>query len=277
LEPKKETSSPSQSPLSPLVLLGVLASSFALIGWFRSKINTPSHQLSQPVAKESSGPSKDISPIPSQHDHPRKDEDHTPGWKKAVEISAIVIAFTYATLTFLQWTALKHSIELSNRAWVGVSRPVEVTAVNYDAKNAKASYIVSLKNYGPSVALHVGIAAQVTTNLMQLVPLLQKDCKDAKGMANGLYISPVEKFAENILGETLYPSNEEGRYFDDQSFQPYPGIETPKELYVVGCIAYKDQFGNLRQTRFCNWYYGNLKEAKFPLFLYSFFGLNDAN
>jgi len=71
----------------------------------------------------------------------------------------------------------------------------------------------------------------------------------------------------------MFPTDGFGRWFTDDSF---PVSQDAGMFWIVGCITYSDQFEEPRVTRFCNVYYKPIKSATFPIFLYSFFGLNDA-
>lgn len=47
---------------------------------------------------------------------------------------AFIAAAAYAAISGWQWYDLRRSIEISNRAWVGLDRPVDVTDFTYDPK-----------------------------------------------------------------------------------------------------------------------------------------------
>jgi hypothetical protein len=77
---------------------------------------------------------------------------------------------------------------------------------------------------------------------------------------------------ERIVGDSMFPNDEVGRWFQEDKIPLADGF------YIVGCVVYKDQFGKERHTKFCNWYQGaNIVNETPPIFLYSFFGLNDAD
>jgi hypothetical protein len=193
-----------------------------------------------------------------------------------LEVVGVTAAVVYAGVTIVQLYDLRHSIEMNNRAWVGLDRPVDVTAFSFGPKEGKASYIVTLKNYGPSVAQHIAISAHVSTNIAEVVAQQLQACKEAEATSNGWFQAPAQHFGEHLVGDTLFPSDAEGRHFDNQTFNPY-GTAAPNVLTVTGCVVYRDQFGKQRRTRFCYWYFGNPTQIPYPTFLYQAIGLNDAN
>lgn len=192
----------------------------------------------------------------------------------------LFLTFVIAASTFvaaLQLIEMHNATIVSQRAWIGVSRPIELDALNLDQKGAKASYVVTFKNYGPSVALHVALSARVVVNSLEVFPTRQLVCKEATGMTNGIAYEPGSQFGtEHGLGESLFPLDEEEMRFTNQPID-HPELAQNGPLFLIGCIVYRDQFGHQRRTRFTDMYYGDLKNSTFPLSLNPFTGLNDAN
>jgi hypothetical protein len=214
-------------------------------------------------------------PTPRQNNQSDRDKNKTPLWKKIAEISIaastvglLFVTGAYAIVSYRQWRELQRSIEISNRAWVGVSRPIDVTGLLLDPKHGKASYIITIKNYGPSVGRYVMVSAHVATERSEAIVAQLQACKEAEAESNRITNS-----VGHLWGDTLFPSDEEGRHFDDDEFQF--NLE-PSTLIISGCIAYRDQFGKPRRTRFCYWRREGIKGMVFPVLLYAFPGLNDA-
>jgi hypothetical protein len=202
------------------------------------------------------------------------------GAKPSRQSLNLFFTFVIAASTFvaaLQLFEMHNATIVSQRAWIGVSRPVELDALSLDQKGAKASYVVTIKNYGPSVALHVGLSTRVVVNSVEIFPARQLVCKEAAGMTNGLtYIVGAGFTAERGLGESLFPLDEEETRLTNQAID-HSELPQNGPVFVIGCIVYRDQFGHQRRTRFTDMYYGDFKSSPFPLLLNPFMGLNDAD
>jgi hypothetical protein len=272
----RKASSSDRISLWPLALLGVLAS------WLTYKIKTPHESDSTYDAKNDGKPSPAsvANPAPSLPENLTAETicrpDQTPWWKTFGEGAAIIGGIGLLIVNFFQMKATQQAADAttqatvrSTRPWVGVQYPIEVTSVDWD--NHTATYVVTIKNYGPSVALHLAVAANIVSNSVVLPQIQNEACERSlmisKGTAsNGQQFPP-------MTGETMFPTDGFGRWFTDDSF---PVAQDSNRFWIVGCITYSDQFEKPRVTRFCNVYYKPIKSATFPIFLYSFFGLNDA-
>lgn len=180
-------------------------------------------------------------------------------------------AAIYAAVAGYQLVELRRSIEVSNRAWIGVSRPVSITSIDSRGPEPVVTYVVTVKNYGPSVAQHLYPSAHIVTRAFDLLEQAHNSCKEAEMGSNGIMVNAGSKSAEHVIGDSMFPGDEYGRWFSGK-FIAGDGF------YIVGCVAYRDQFGKERHTQFCNWYQGtDLMKEKLPILMYSFLGLNQAD
>jgi hypothetical protein len=200
-----------------------------------------------------------------------------------IAILTFIIAVTgiaYTIFSALQWVATRESVKTagdaliqSNRPWVGVMYPLEITAINWQAKPVPtANYVITIKNYGPSIALRLSIAANAVSDSLTLLQVQDQTCIRSWKISRGTTLEGQE--VERMAGGMMFPSDSHGRHFNDD---PFPVSADSPRFWIIGCITYDDQFGNDRQTRFANVYYDPVKSAKLPIFLYSFFAMNDAN
>jgi hypothetical protein len=138
---------------------------------------------------------------------------------------------------------------------------------------------VTLKNYGPSVALHTYTSTKVVTEITQIRARINDACTEAiYGMNTPMQVKIVSpnntEITDNggVAGETLFPSDEPGKWYRNIAF------DRSEVVFIVGCIAYRDEFGKERHTRFCNWTTTlNPKNQTLPIFLYPFIGYSDAD
>jgi hypothetical protein len=199
---------------------------------------------------------------------------------RLIAIFTIVIALTgilYTVFAGFQWREMNKSSVLINRAWVGVKQPIWLSNLTLDAKNAKANYIITIKNYGPSVALNVAVSARVVVGPQYIIPTVYTTCEEASQESNAVMVQAGNpNYSEKAIGDSIFPSEEEGKHFSETAVQ---GRDTDisKGIFVVGCIIYKDQFGNQRRTRFHHGEMGaEMDQLTFPLAMYQFLGFNDA-
>lgn len=191
----------------------------------------------------------------------------------------------YALFAIFQWGAMRDSNKINHdaqiagqRAWIGVDRPVNVTALNLDKSHGgKISYNVTIKNFGNSVALNIGIWAEAVGGYDMMKPALEESCKVATDFSRmgrtGINKSGID-FPQNMSEGDQFPSESWGRYFSGD----IKTGKTPSPLAVVGCVVYRDQFDTERTTRFC--YGGSMELGNMtaPALLYQCpIGVNDAN
>jgi hypothetical protein len=126
LDLEREPSSRAQSSLWPLSLLGILFSFLAILSWVKSKTNQAGetvHPQDSTRHKGTSSPKQplvvaNIPPTPAQHTQPYRREEHTPGWKKLIEITAVVTGLGLLIVTVCQLRSAVKSTRTAQRAWM---------------------------------------------------------------------------------------------------------------------------------------------------------------
>lgn len=219
----------------------------------------------------------EVGPPPEHSDNPQRRGYKTLGWwKDRLEVIAILAGVFYAVVTYCQWKDLRRNFVVSERAWVGVDRPVAVSLLT---ENQGVSFIVTTKNFGNSVAISVGTWAEVVNGFEKMKPSGEESCAYAAGLSR-VYGGHIDNrsdidWPKNMSSGVLFPNDSTGRHFKDTNIRIG---SSPRSLIVVGCIVYRDQFGEERRTRFC--YEGTMDPAQTtePTFLYQCqLGENDAN
>jgi hypothetical protein len=192
-------------------------------------------------------------------------------------IIGAVLVLIYALITAYQAYLIRDNFRTGQRAWVGVSKPITVTAIQWNGEHSIATYQTITKNYGISVATHINGYSQVVMNPGEMIPKQDELCKSAAAgthtytLYNGVKL-PI------AFGSVLYPSEETANWASPpaQAFKDNGG----KLFFLVGCICYVDEFGVNRETRTAHWFNSfdgeDIHAAKFPIILYEFPGLNDS-
>lgn len=205
-------------------------------------------------------------------------------WKRFFEIAALIAVVAYTTLAYFQWGELHDATVITTRAWVGVSRPIQIKSLTSQGPFAVASphvnYSVTSKNYGQSTALGLYLAAKPVARLVDVPTAIKETCKQSEMMTRGIYTDVTErpKIIEPMPLSVIFPSDEQGWHFDDKLIA-VSSQWSLEELYIVGCITYWDQFREkIRRTRFCYQTHGEWARAEFPALIYQCdWGFNDAN
>jgi hypothetical protein len=168
--------------------------------------------------------------------------------------AAVFSASAYAGVTAFQWRDANRNFIISQRAWMGVNGAVKIDSISTDQKGAKkVSFTVLIKNYGNSVALDVGISAEVIDGLGAMDSASSESCKTAAVFSNLKDMTHIQNLAAIEIPKDISP----GLIFQgDGSTHSFPDsvIQTgrvPIGLTIVGCIVYRDQFGKMRRTRLC--------------------------
>ncbi|MGA2102019.1 MAG: hypothetical protein ABSG34_12990 [Candidatus Sulfotelmatobacter sp.] len=208
-------------------------------------------------------------------------QERHPIWqrlKTGAEVFGIGAAVFIALITYFQWDDAHKNFILGQRAWLGVREPSSITNIVNGPEDSKITYVVTLRNYGNSVAKHIWITSKVATRADDIWPYITQSCGEAdRGTNATLKVWNVERTAIAggfLAGDVMFPSQEYGRWFKDIS------VKRTGVMFIVGCVAYRDQFGNLRHTKFCDWVQADLMQLKtgdLPVYLYAFFGANDAD
>jgi|SRR5581483_6429967 len=176
-----------------------------------------------------------------------------------------------------QLTEAQRNTVSSQRAWVGIDRPIALSSLTFNDKHeGKASYVITIKNFGNSVALSTAVLAEATFALDQIEPIVHSDCEAASVMSRGRIDNAASLgFHDPLSAGTLFQGDGVGYHFNDK---PIKQGKLAFRFTIVGCVVYRDQFHNERHTRFCYTLSADPKQTTFPAFMYQCeLGPNDAD
>lgn len=176
---------------------------------------------------------------------------------------ATLVALCSTLVAVCQLRETHRDLVIAQRPWMGISEPITVSFVSIDAKDPKASYVIKVKNFGASVATHVSVSARPVVRADQIYPARDIVCKEAKSWSNAPSIFPGQGIIEKTGGGIVFPVQEGVADFQNQRIER-PDFDQQRHLYVVGCLAYEDQFGESRETRFLYWSGDDVTAIKLP-------------
>jgi hypothetical protein len=269
---EKEPSSPSRSALWPLALLGILAF------FWRSKMKTPLAQATNSVHRHDStkhdtnescndagegmvnlahpnGP-----PAPYQCRYPEKKQKRWyRRWKPYIfllNIATFIAVVWYACTTRNMWTEMRtqtciqHEASINaERAWVGLSETPKVEVSPMTQKQFTATITLPLKNFGKGPALNVFSGSQFATH-GHVQDTIANTCNlifPFVGLKPSRPVVSTEDIPKSQWGQVLFPSQPLTAPHDTSG---EPSSVLLQEVFVVGCIVYKDQFRNPHWTKF---------------------------
>lgn len=227
-----------------------------------------------------------IPPQPQPTAHPNCDSHHhryesSPRWKDWLEGIALFAGIGYAIVTFCMWRDAHDNFIVNQRAWVGADRPVSLDSIILGSKHSgKVSYVITLKNFGNTIALSTAIWSEAISGWDRMKPAMDDSCFRAAVLSRGKFNSgniPKVEFPKNMSNGLMFQGDTIGRHFRDIEIDVGSG-NSPSPLTIIGCVVYRDQFGKERQTRMCYGGSGELEKIAAPLLLYQCpLGDNDAN
>jgi hypothetical protein len=145
--------------------------------------------------------------------------------------------------------AIRHSLEVQQRAWVGLSRPIVPTSFQLTPKISVQAEI-PLKNFGRSPAMKVLAGMMPVTN-KEIHERAPRACELILNFVNGTIPKNQLRPGEPQLRRGLILNPDEEGTFRIATGNDTIDPNSADTLYFLGCIAYRDQFGHTRTTRFC--------------------------
>ncbi|MFZ1122446.1 MAG: hypothetical protein WAN81_19650 [Candidatus Binataceae bacterium] len=222
-----------------------------------------SQEQDAPVATERQPPQIEAEP-------PRHDSTHgesrwvnnviaAANWRSPRAIlDALIVIFIFGVMfATCQYT---NTAQMAQRPWVGVAGMSEDT-LSGDPVNQKYTLVtdmkidigVVLRNYGNSPALHaatnlqplIGVAPPADVNAWTTKTLPKYDCRSQLANDYG----------------PMFPSGYGSFHYTDHEPEASRPVLSPvdfndivtgdKGLFVLGCVRYEDQWGNLHYTDYC--------------------------
>jgi hypothetical protein len=161
----------------------------------------------------------------------------------------------YTGVTIYEWREMHESTVISQRAWVGPPSPAVIYSLELGQPGSRVNFTVPIRNFGQSVALHVVAWAEMSFAENKIDATVKETCANATSISNGIFFDPEARLngvykevrPNRPFGNILFPGQEMPMIFAGTG-APNPDS---KQLMIIGCIVYKDQFGTQRRTRFC--------------------------
>jgi hypothetical protein len=176
----------------------------------------------------------------------------TPRWWRIVEGLGAFAVIAYAVITGWMWHDSNRNFTVNERAWVGPSDVMQLYIVTDDAPGTQAFADYSIKNFGHGPALKVNSKGR----FIQFI--------DGPGQEEAAH-AELDKTAQTVCADTLAATSSLGMtVFPDQVFAMVQtpvasgsdivftkGARNVKQLWFIGCVTYRDQFGTSHWSRFC--------------------------
>jgi hypothetical protein len=192
----------------------------------------------------------------------------------AVVAFSTVVAMCSTIVAVFQLKETHRDLVVSQRPWLGVSQPIELSGLSLDPKDAKASYTIKVKNFGASVATHVNLSTRAVVRSDQIYPAKKLTCEEAVSAMRATTFVPGQGVVDKSGGGAIFPSQEGEAQVGNLRIER-PDADVSKLLFVVGCIEYDDQFGEIHQTQFMYWSGGDATALKLPTQLTPFLTSNN--
>jgi hypothetical protein len=175
------------------------------------------------------------------------------------------------------WQDAHNNFIVGQRAWVGIRSPVVLKSFTV---GQPVSFETDMYNFGPSPALHAVNWAEVNYDGMDVEKTMQSSCGNAYSLSHGMFAKDMHNPSAGTIisdapyGQTLFPGMAFPNTFAslDTRKEPYEG-----NVFIVGCISYRDQFGRERRTRYCAVTPKALKDLPLPAQLANCTTYNDAD
>jgi len=273
---------PSSSPQNsdePSGLLKTLGAVFSLVlfGSFLSKLKTPPQQSMNSIspnteASDENDSGRDLQPLSAQlpPSAPAKDNSYrcchhkTPLLKIVLDVGtflmavrAVIAASIYAGISYKMWGEMqqqtciqKDAAMNAERAWVGLVGNPQVEVSSLKEKRFTAQITFALKNFGKGPAFNVSSLSNFATH-GHVSDIIATTCNfifPGVGLKPTRPVYPSGEIYKLQRGQILYPDQPPFAFGTDTSGESSTVLG--QEVFVVGCIAYKDQFSNPHWAKF---------------------------
>jgi hypothetical protein len=184
-----------------------------------------------------------------------------------------------------QLTVMKDTSINSERAWLGVdmgpdpNHPVKISVLRLIPPRLVVVSSYRIKNFGHGPAFKIATTEWVTTDAKDMEEWAKFSCESAMHFTEGTI--PVSGIPQPPpTGRMLFLEG----FFDKPIGQPESpfvgsGVPDAKFVFFIGCITYKDQFGQSHWTRFAflspEWTPRVVLDENVPLHMYGMY--NDAD
>jgi|SRR5579863_310104 len=167
--------------------------------------------------------------------------------------AAFLAASVYACISFCQWREMQKQTINSARAWLGYQQvkdsnlPIIVDRVEISPRLAvDAHYTIQNFGNGPAVKVVPTFWVETDINLTMLKRTAAFICDSSVNFATGTVPMGPGVHNPGPMGFILFPKQ---TYTDVQSWSG-GAMPSLRWMYVMGCVAYIDQFNASHWTRF---------------------------
>jgi hypothetical protein len=177
-------------------------------------------------------------------------------WQRALPLASMLISVAVAITSF--YLTYK-SITQANRAWIGLNGPIKIDGFQSAPEWAVAAHY-TIENFGHGPALKVTASSFVVTDPKQLDSTAKFVCDATEHFTTGTVPTTPAMAKRNPgpLGRILFPGQvadenlaSEGMGIGKTGVWHGSEIPDPPAFWVVGCVAYMDQFKSSHWTKFC--------------------------
>lgn len=177
----------------------------------------------------------------------------------AVLIVYTIATIVYACITRNMWKETQEQTRIqreaginTERAWIGLDGSVIIDALVYQPPRLRAIAHYRIKNFGHGPAFKIQPIGWLETDYKMLGPSLNGWCKSAIAFSTGTVPMGPGLPQPAPRGYMLFPDQEHVEWIGEPN-APFGTDSLPemKKFWLIGCIAYFDQFKQLHWTRFC--------------------------
>jgi hypothetical protein len=197
-----------------------------------------------------------------QRDRPVKNRHET--IRMVLESAAVIAAVGLAILTLCtlvtlngQSTQMQHQTCIqqqaainAERAWVGLAQTPQVDTGSLNQKRFTADIGLSLKNFGHGPAFNVFAVGRFATHghVQEAITSMCNAIFPFVGLKPTVPVTSSESIQGTQWGQILFP--DQPPFATSTSWGGESSEIIGQEVFIVGCIVYKDQFGSPHWTKF---------------------------
>jgi hypothetical protein len=276
------SSSSSQNSPEPEGLLRILAAAFSgvLFGWLLSKLKTPIQQSTETVhpsahtddSRTEAKPPLPLAvtiesyPPPSISEEDKADKKEQRWLNRRTFIATLftalfaggllIVTSKYARYTYRMWgemqqqTCIQREASINTeRAWVGLDSPPKVEVDSLKQKRFTAQITLTAKNFGKGPALNTVADVRFATHghVLETITASCDLISPFVGLKPNRPVSSSEDISKFQWGQELFTNQP---FFNGTNYSGDSADIIGQEVFIVGCIVYKDQFGNPHWTKF---------------------------
>lgn len=168
-----------------------------------------------------------------------------------IEVVGLAGLLVYACVTYEMWGEMHAQTVNSTRAWVGLDGPIQLDALETLPRLLVESHY-TIRNFGHGPALKVMQSGWFETNPKLSDATANFACDSAVAFATGTVPHGPDVTLPGPIGYSLFPNQSHAGAIGSPG-NPWQGEAQPSmsHFWLIGCVAYLDQFRTVHWTRFC--------------------------